>query len=267
VYEIGTTYSLRIDLEMPGTKKSVERSVLMNLKGLLVYGRLDFKAPFELLRSGQHGNDFESIQVHGLFSSGVAISSMVLLEASVDPEAKVGWVTPPFRFDVSSLDGYKAWTENLAKADINAQKISEVMVNQISQLRVDPKIILRDESGASLKRRTFFMAFWTKLNEATMCQDHLQDAKDLMEGRVTTLTDDIIDVLWCSAGPVNTDDEYCTFVRPKNFFTEYTLPQKYDFETYMSQSLTEEIEAIPVFRVTSHTIPEKNDKAEQASRS
>ena len=189
-YEIGTTYSLRIDLEMPGTKKSVERSVLMNLKGLLVYGRLDFKAPFELLRSGQYGNDFESIQVHGLFSSGVAISSMVLLDASVDPEAKVGWVTPPVRFDVSSLDGYKAWTEKLAKADINAQKISEVMVNQISQLRVDPKIILRDESGEP-EEANLLHDFLNEA-EATMCQDHYQGAADFMEGRVTTLTDDII---------------------------------------------------------------------------
>ena len=60
VYEIGTTYSLRIDLEMPGTKKSVERSVLMNLKSLLVYGKLNYNAPFEFLRAGQYGNEFES---------------------------------------------------------------------------------------------------------------------------------------------------------------------------------------------------------------
>ena len=70
----------------------------------------------------------------------------------------------------------------------------------------------------------------------------------------------VIDILWGSAGPVNKDDEYCTFVRPKNFFTEYTLPLKYDFETYLSQSLPEEIEATPSNKVY-------NDKAEQPSKS
>ena len=262
-YEIGTTYSLRVELETPGMKKSVERSVLMNLKGLLVYGKINHKAPFELLRAGQYGNEFESIQVVGLFSSGVAISSMVLLEALVDPEAKVECVNPPARFDVSSLDGYKAWIDKLAKADINAQKITEVMLNQIAQLRVDPKIILRDENGET--EETNLLHDFLNEAESSMLQDHYQGAA-FTEDRVTTLTDDVIDILWGSAGPVNKDDECCTFVRPKNFFAEYTLPLKYDFETYLSQALTEDIEEIPASGVTFHIIPGKNDKAEQASR-
>ena len=231
----------------------------MNLKGLLVYGKINYNAPFELLRAGQYGNEFESIQVVGLFSSGVAISSMVLLEALVDPEAKVECVNPPARFDVSSLDGYKAWIDKLAKADINAQKITEVMLNQIAQLRVDPKIILRDENGET--EETNLLHDFLNEAESSMLQDHYQGAA-FMEERVTTLTDDVIDILWGSAGPVNKDDECCTFVRPKNFFAEYTLPLKYDFETYLSQSLPEEIEATPFNKMSVYP-----DKAEQPSKS
>ena len=69
-----------------------------------------------------------------------------------------------------------------------------------------------------------------------------------MEGRVTTVTDDAIEIIWCSAGSVNMDDEYCTLIRPKNWFTELTLPPKYDFVSFMGQSLPEEVEVIAMSR-------------------
>ena len=94
--------------------------------------------------------------------------------ALVDPEAKVECVNPPARFDVSSLDGYKAWIDKLAKADINAQKITEVMLNQIAQLRVDPKIILRDENGEP--EETNLLHDFLNEAESSMLQDHYQGA-------------------------------------------------------------------------------------------
>ena len=145
-FQVGGTYALRVELEVPGSTEKEERGVLMQMKAFAVSFLMQRSEenPFLRMRSGVYGNEIALIRVVALFASSIAVSSQTLFD--VDMKQVHVHFSPP-RFNPVAIDDYQQWIADMVYSDADAAGTDNNLMNQIRQLRKDPYIRYLDDEG------------------------------------------------------------------------------------------------------------------------